>query len=105
MPNGWSGHFVIDTADLKQLVQAIPPDAVVGKLTVASGLQPARAIEIAQCLNDCRRNRLTVEEQDHAFYVIHIRDEPIIWVAVFSDSPMFVELQRRHAQWRSEHPR
>jgi len=27
--------------------------------------------------------RLAVEEQDHSFYIIHVRDEPtLIWVSV-----------------------
>lgn len=39
------------------------------------------------------------------FYVIHISHEPrIILISVISQSPIFSELRRRHAQWMAEHP-
>jgi hypothetical protein len=105
MPNGRSGGFIIETAELKQLVQAVSDDAVVGKLTAGSQPQTARAVEIAQSLEECRQDRVAVEEQDGMLYVIHISNEPsIIWLFVTSESPIFVELRRRHARWMAEHP-
>jgi hypothetical protein len=105
MPNGRSGGFVIETADLKQLVTAVSDSAVVGQLT--TGLQPraASAAEIARCIEECPHDRVAVEEQDNTFYIIHFSNDPdIIWVSVNSKSPIFVELRLRHARWKAEHP-
>ena len=45
MPNGRSGGFVIETADLKQLVTAVSDTAVVGKLTTGLQLRAASAAD------------------------------------------------------------
>ena len=103
MPNGHSGRFVITTTDLKQLVQAVSGDAVVGKLTTGSRLEATCAADMARLLEECSRDRIAVEEQDSAFYVIHVSNEPIIWLMVKSESPIFVELRSRHAQWTADH--
>jgi hypothetical protein len=105
MPNGRSGGFVIETADLKQLVQAISGETVVGKLfTMVLKEQPACAEEVLRLIDECRKDRLAVEEQDHAFYVIHFSDERNIkWLLLNSTSPMFAELRSRHARWLDEH--
>ena len=95
MPNGRSGGFVIETADLKRLVEAVSGDALVGKAMV--GLPTARpklteacAAEVARFLEECPHDRIAVEEQDHASYIIHISKEPtIIWVLISSQSPIF----------------
>ena len=106
MPNGRSGGFVIETADLKQLLEAVTGDAVVGRLI--TGLKPfqsARVAEMMQAIEKCPHSRLAVEEQDHALYVIHISNQPdIVWVVISSESPLFMELRRRHAEWIAERP-
>ena len=58
MPNGHSGSFVIKTTDLKQLVQAVSGDAVVGKSTTGSRLE-ALAQRTCPCPYECccRRER------------------------------------------------
>jgi hypothetical protein len=105
MPNGRSGGFVIETADLKQLVTTVSDTAVVGQLT--TGLRPraASAAEISRCIEECPRDRIAVEEEDKTSYIIHITNEPdIIWLSVNSESPIFVQLRQRHARWMAEHP-
>jgi hypothetical protein len=105
MPNGRSGGFVIETAGLKQLVTAVSDTEVVGQLT--TGLRPraASAAEVAQCIGECRQDRVAVEEQHNAFYIIHFSNDPdVVWLSVNSESPIFVELRRQHAQWMAEHP-
>jgi len=104
MPNGHTGSFVIKATDLKQLVQAVSGDAMVGKLTTGSRLEAACAADIARLLEECSRDRIGVEEQDSAFYVIHISNEPIIWIVVKSESPIFMELRSRHERWVADHP-
>ena len=105
MPNGRSGGFVIETADLKRVVQSVSGDAVVGQLTTGSKPQAASAVDVARLLQECPRHRIAVEEQDRVFYIIHISNEPdTIWVVVRSDSPIFLELRSRQAQWMAEHP-
>ena len=104
MPNGRSGGFVIATADLKELVSAVPDTAIVGRLTTGSRPRTASAAEISRCIEEYPLDRITVEEQDNAFYIIHIRNEPVVWVVVHSESPMFAQLRQRHTQWMVEHP-
>lgn len=105
MPNGRSGGFVIEMADLKKLVQAVSGDTLVGQLSRGSKpLQTASATDITRCLEECPDERIEVEEQDLAFYVLHISNEPIFWLAVHSESPIFIELRNRHTRWMAEHP-
>ena len=101
MPNGRSGAFVIETADLKRLVTTGADTAVVGLIDG----RPASAAEMARRIEECSRDLVAVEEQHEAFYIIHFRDDPIaVWVSVTSESPMFVELRSRHDRWMAEHP-
>jgi hypothetical protein len=105
MPNGRSGGFVIEKADLKQLVTAVLDSAVVGQLITGLVPRAASAAEISRCLEECSHERIAVEEQDKRSYIIHLRNQPdIMWVSVNSASPIFLELRQRHTQWMAEHP-
>ena len=105
MPNGRSGGFVITTADLKELVKAIPDETVVGQMTVGSSpIRAATAAEAIRFVEECPNDGVAVEEQDHKFYILHLSNDPIVWLSIDPRSPIFLEIQRRHAQWRIEHP-
>ena len=105
MPNGRSGGFVIETADLKQLVRAVSDTAVVGQLTIGLRPRAASAADVVRCVGECRQDRVAVEEQHSALYIIHFRNDPdIMWLSVNSESPIFVELRLRHARWMAGHP-
>ena len=105
MPNGRSGGFVIETADLKQLLTAVSETAVVGQLSTGRQLRAASTAELSRCIEECPLERVAVEEQHDIFYIIHISNSPInIWVSVTSESPIFVQLRQRHARWMAEHP-
>ncbi len=106
MPNGRSGGFVIGKADLKNLVKTFPDDTVLARVFEGSA-QPrlANALETTRFVDECPNDRIAVEEQHQSSYIIHLRNEPeIIWLAVFSDEPLFLELHKRHQQWMTEHP-
>jgi hypothetical protein len=106
MPNGRSGGFVIEKADLKSLVEALPHSTVVGKIIALSMRpRPADALETARFVDECPNDRIAVEEQGHKAYVIHLSNEPkIIWLLVGSEAPIFLELRQRHQRWATEHP-
>jgi hypothetical protein len=106
MPNGRSGGFVITTADLKELVRGVSDNAVVGQMVVHSlPFRAANAAEITRFVEECPHDRVAVEEQAHKSYIIHLSDEPKpIWLLVGSESPIFLEIRQRHAQWMTEHP-
>jgi hypothetical protein len=55
-------------------------------------------------LEGVARTQVAVEEQDHAWYVIHVSNEPILWIAVGKDSPLLGRLREYHEQFRKEHP-
>ena len=106
MPNGRSGGFMIETADLKELVKAVSDADVVGQMVL---LRPpnraANAAEVTRFVEECPHDRVAVEEQEHKFYIIHLSNEPkLIWLVVGSESPIYLEIQQRHAQWVAEHP-
>jgi hypothetical protein len=108
MPNGHSGGFVIETADLKELVKTISDTTVVGKIAVLSSppIREAIAAEVIRFVEECPHDRVAVEEQDNKFYIVHLSNEPrLLWLVIGSESPIFLELQRRHVQWKTEHPR
>jgi hypothetical protein len=105
MPNGRSGGFMIEKADLKSLLKTFPNDTVVAKVIERSTLRPASALETSRFVDECPHEQIAVEEQDHKFYVIHLSNEPeIIWLMVRSDAPTFPELRQRHLKWATEHP-
>jgi hypothetical protein len=106
MPNGRSGGFVIEKADLGNLIKRFPDDTIVARVMEGS-TRPrlANALETTRIVNECPNDRIAVEEQDRAAYIIHLRNEPeIIWLAVFPDAPLFLELRQCHRQWATEHP-
>jgi len=108
MPNGRSGGFPIETADLKRLISAASADAPIALVVDDSSGPRTRetdAEEVLRLVEECPFDRVAVEEQDHAFYVIHLRNEPTpIWVVVPSKSPLLPDLKQRHDQWKVENP-
>ena len=105
MPNGRSGGFLIEKGDLKQLVQALPDSSVAKVIIHSPSLRPADAFETAQLVDDCRNDHISVEEQDHKLYIIHLSEEPQrVWMMVGSETPLFLGLRQRHGRWVTEHP-
>jgi hypothetical protein len=108
MPNGRSGGFPIEAADLVKLIGAFSHGEPIGKLlddSASPKLRTVDATEIIRLIEERPLERLAVEEQDHTFYVIHIRNEPpLVWVVVDSESPILAELKQRHVRWNIEHP-
>ena len=107
MGGRWPG-FIIETADLRQLLDAVTGDAVVGELITGADARGARADEILARIEKWTRTRLAVEQQqDHASYLIHAGigiQRVITWIGFPPESPLFVELRRRHTEWTAEHP-
>jgi hypothetical protein len=105
MSNGRSGGFMITRVDLKELVKAIPDDTAVGQMRVEElPIRAASAAEAIRFVDECPHDGVAVEEQDHKFYILHLSNDPILWLLIDSKSPIFPEFQRRHAQWMLEHP-
>jgi hypothetical protein len=106
MPNGRSGGFVIEKAELRNLIKTFPDDTVLARVLEGSARpRLTNALETTRLVSECPNDRVAVEEQDHAAYIIHLRDEPeIIWLAVLSDAPLFLGLRQRHRQWTTQHP-
>ena len=106
MPNGRSGGFVIEKADLKHLVKALPDTKVVARIMFhSSPPRAADAAEITRFVEECPNDRIAVEEQDHECYIIHLSNGPqLMWVVALSKTPMFLELRQRHERWTTEHP-
>ena len=104
MPNGRSGGFPLDKADLVRWIVGISPTVEIGRATTGERPRPATAADFAALLDGCPDDRIAAEEQDHSFYILHVRDKPIVWVMVDSQSPLFQNLRQRHVEWKAEHP-
>jgi len=105
MPNGRSGGFLIEKADLKNLLKTFPNDTVVAKVIEGSALRDAVALETLRFVDECPYEHIAVEEQGHKAYIIHLRNAPeMIWLVVQSEAPLLLELRQRHQKWAAEHP-
>jgi hypothetical protein len=103
MPNGHSGGFDLDIADLKRLITSTPQaDVVATVINSPFQLTPATRDELAGLVDRCQREQVYIEEQDDAYYLIHISDAPIIWARIRSDSPLLLPLRERHSHWIHE---
>src|SRR5262245_64583336 len=97
---------MIETADLRQLIQAIRNDAVVGKFSTGGPFQDVHAVEMARYIQECPLERVPVEEHDDgAFFLIRFSDDEsaLTWVSVNSQSPMFQDLPRRNDESTRSH--
>ena len=105
MPNGRSGGFVLDTADLRLAIAASPQAEVVADVVSGSTrLKPATASELISLVDQCERPQVAVEEQDGDSYIIHITNEPMLWVVVGAKSSLLAPLRQHHSRWRAQHP-
>jgi hypothetical protein len=94
MPNGRTGGFYIKKDDLEQLLRGIPGDTVVGKNRDAT----ATASEVIALLAKHRKDEVPIEEQDHFWYIAHLRD----WISISQSSPLYGSLRRYHHEWMRE---
>ena len=114
MPNGRSGGFLIRRTDLEQLLHALPHQSLLGR-ALAEPLGPTHtwvdvdAAAAITVLSNFVGTRVWVEEQDHAYYVLHLdkevqeggEPETAKWILVSPESPLFGPLRDRHQRnWR-----
>ena len=107
MPNGRTGGFIIELGDLKELVNSASEATVVGHILNQSQSmrpQPAATAEALRFVNECKYERVAVEEQHRDSYIIHLSREPLIWLIVGPEHPLFEGLRQRHVQWMTGHP-
>jgi hypothetical protein len=105
MPNGRSGGFLLDKAELKRLITTMPQTEVVGDVLTGPTLpKPSSGAELTALMEQCQLDLVAVEEQDRQCYVIHVSNDPIIWIVVGSKSPILAALRECHAQWSTKHP-
>jgi hypothetical protein len=95
MPNGRSGGFRIPVAQIRKLLQGLPGESRVGN----RGAKSVTVAELAQRVDRHREEDLPVEEQDHKWYIVHFGAEPKGWIVIGEDSPLYVGLRSRHAEW------
>src|SRR6266496_6298641 len=105
MPNGRSGGFLLNTATLKQLIaDGSQVESVAFLIDGGPPIRPASASDLAPLIEGVKAERLAVEEQDGSSYVIHLSNEPILWIFVKSDSPLRASLRQHHTHWMTTHP-
>lgn len=96
MPNGRSGGFYISREKLEGLLLAMSPDTVIDK---SAGATVTVAEALALLAKD-GRGQVLIEEQEHAWYIIHLST----WIAVNESSPLHGGLRRGHSQGLKEFP-
>ena len=104
MPNGRSGGFVIEKTALAGLFKAMLESTGVTVAFGGSRPRPIDALEIVTLIERCPNDRLAVEEQDHTWRIIHVSNEPVIWITVLPQSQIFPEIRERHKDWTAANP-
>jgi len=105
MPNGRSGGLLLETVTLKQLVaDSSQMEHIAFAIDGGPPLRPATAADLAPLIDGVKAERVSVEEQDGSSYVIHLSNEPILWIFVKSDSPLQAVLRHHHRHWMMTHP-
>ena len=112
MPNGRCGGFPIERDALRRLLEGFAADLHVGSTRDESQRRwTTRKVTVAElgALVDTHcGTMIAVEEQDHSWYIIHIRNIPEsvedVWVVVDGESPLFPVLRQQHEAWVTEHP-
>jgi hypothetical protein len=105
MPNGRSGGFLLDVADLKRVIMASPSGEVIAFVSDDQRRFTALTeFELTPLVDQCLYTPVAVEEQDGSVYVIHLGDELTRWVVVGSESPLQAPLRQLHSQWSAQHP-
>ena len=114
MPNGHSGGFLIGRTDLEQLLHVLPKQSVLGRALAEPFPRPHSWVDVDAAaaiavLGNFVGTRIWVEEQDHAWYILHLDQEvakggepdTTKWIMVGPESPLFGPLRDRHQhKWR-----
>ena len=112
VPNGRSGGFLIDRADLLIVLESLPSTCEIG-LQLDFGSRGASGEVLSTQVNAgaaitmlaaLRWDRVWIEEQDHRRYIIHFDRSPITtdsvddgkWIDVGPESPLFDGLRKAH---------
>jgi hypothetical protein len=105
MPNGRSGGFLLDKAELKRLIATTAQTAVVGHVLGGSP-RPTQSsgAELTALVEQCQLEHVAIEEQDGEDYIIRLSNDPILWIVVGSESPMLAALHECHSRWKTKHP-
>ena len=90
MPTGRSGGFLIARQQLETLLLALPSHTVVGKTLKV----PVTAGDAIKLLAEHGANQVAIEEQDHAWYVIHLST----WISVNESSAIYSGLRQYHGR-------
>ena len=105
MPNGRSGGFILEAAELTRLLETFGPHTRVGQLVTEGAPFNEVAVEkLKTLLTSSPATRFAVEEQDHCQYIIHFSNAPILWLAVDKGTTLYELLANADAQFQAEHP-
>ena len=100
MPNGHTGGFEIDTAELKRLITGTPQEDVAASLfTGPSPVASVTATELGRLLEQRQQDRVYIEQHDYTHYIVHLSDDPVTWIMVRPESVLRPSLLARHTQW------
>jgi hypothetical protein len=80
----------------------LPAEARVGSVLRNCGLESVAVAEVNKRLDGCGEEDLTVEEQDHSWYIAHLGTDPKGWIAIKEDSLLYEGFRRYHAEWRGK---
>jgi hypothetical protein len=111
MPNGRSGGFLMLKPDLARLLDGLSPQSIVGCALTSPVHSRTHtwtdldAAAVTNVLSAFQGRKVWVEEQDHAYYILHLdrelqglTDDPEAskWIVVRAESPLFGPLRERH---------
>jgi hypothetical protein len=99
MPNGRSGGFRIPIAQCRKLLQGLPGETRIGSVLRNRKATSATATQLAQRLDRSEEEDISVEEQDHKWYIAHLGADPKGWIMIDENSILFEGFRRCHAEW------
>jgi hypothetical protein len=114
MPNGRTSLFCVTKKDFEQLLAGLPENA-----PIAQGFKEVvTTLGVSKRLEEHPDNEVTVDEQDHAWYIVLFRKAPqpagrtsvqlmerfMNGITVSEPSPLHARLRQYHAQWLANRP-
>jgi hypothetical protein len=116
VPNGNSGGFQLATAEFRALLDTFSDDDAIGGALRDDPEAPGRTVhpsksgiskrEVVALLDRHTSDNIYVEEQDGAFYIVHLdvpkaevyRDFRLhsAWVLINPDSPLYTSIRSRY---------
>lgn len=103
MPNGRTGQFRWDKAQLLACAEHLDNEKIIGQrfenLSVPNKDTGVSVADWNKEISECPETEIFVEEQHHDTYFVHCHEKHELWICVDNTSPLYPRLRSLHEQW------